>query len=169
MKEFVFLYPIHPYVDAIATSDAPVQALNGLIEERYRQRGFRVSWVMFSDPNNRAEADLSIKAPGIIIYDSDRIIPSGVTFLEAGNKYPDWNSILDQLPVDLKQLIIGGFHQWDCVDQLASAAYMRGLSVTVDEDTTELAFFGADTGYKSTLLERLSQEARANKPWFTQK
>ncbi|MFA5932881.1 MAG: hypothetical protein WCV81_01290 [Microgenomates group bacterium] len=191
MKEFVFLYPIQEYLDGCVGSEAirrregweVCQRFNEIVEARYRQRGFGVSWVMFSDPNEHQLPDFSIKAKEIEIKPEDHILVAGVSFLvhKTLKEYPDPLGILSQLPSNLERLVIGGFHQNDCVDKLGQAVYEKGISTVVDEDTTDVFFismrysltiplirdeFPIEEEVPPTMLYLLKE--RLSKPWFTQ-
>lgn len=147
MREFLFLYPIEPYVDGAFSGQssaedysARVQRLNDTIQARYRQGGFNINWLMFTD-------GLEQLASGVDVQESDRILTCGVSFKThcAEKIYPDEESIINQLPKRINQLIIAGFHLWDCVDKIAEAGHNSGIPTFVDEDLTEL-FFMATKG-----------------------
>lgn len=193
MKEFLFLYPIQEYLNACIGREAIrkqhgwdlCQKFNDIIEARYRQRGFGVNWLMFSNRCGSQNPDLLLLAEEIVIKPQDKILSSEVpfVFMTAFNRYPNPVNILAQLPKDIEELVLGGFHQWDCVDKLAQVAHEQGIPTIVDEDTTEV-FFREDNSYlsiplirdtfpfntdgMSTALIAIARENRSSKPWFTQ-
>jgi hypothetical protein len=55
--------------------------------------------------------------------------------------YPDPEYIFSQLPPEIDNLMIGGFHFDDCVERIAAAAYLKRYGyVWVDEDVTDFFF-----------------------------
>ena len=114
--------------------------LNLTIDQRYRQRGFKINYALFDDK------DVS---PFVSLQTEDRIIKVGITFKEHTTKrddgtykYPDFNELLNKLdPNNILHLRLAGFHLWDCVDKVAKKAYERGIDVLVDEDLTEFFEF----------------------------
>ena len=119
-----------------ANSFRPTYAakLNSCIDWRYRKKGFSIVYAVLDDCNVSDVIDLR---------NDDRIIQVGMdskthrTKKEDGEyPYPNQDHILNQLmPVD--ELVVSGFHMWDCVDKLARRAYEREINTLVDEDLTE--------------------------------
>lgn len=120
-------------------------------------------------------------AEEINIKPTDKILSSGIPFVFMRyHKYPEPAYILSQLPQDLEQLVIGGFHQWDCVDKVAQTAYEKGIPIIVDEDTTEIFFKGGSSKLSTPLIREnftselsgffleYAREVRLKKPWFAQ-
>ena len=144
MKRFLFLYPIYEYVDREITNTPDdlliIERLNEIIDVRYRQLGYQINWLLFSIENNPNIIDLSIIDHRIGIYKTDRIIPAGLSRKRHREyNYPSSRRILAQIDY-ASELVIGGFHQTDCVEKIASTAYNNGTIVTVDEDTTDQFF-----------------------------
>jgi hypothetical protein len=190
MKIFLFLYPISPYFDSCLIDHLKLnknannnfRRINDIIEVRYRQRGYKIFWVMFSKEDNLQEPDLSIVSNYITIDERDIVVAAGVSFNKhiSDKKYPDPKFIFNQIP-EITELIVGGFHQWDCVNKTAKHAYEKGIPVLVDEDTTELFFtrnslFGdmplirekitpEDLGLEGLEIG-LYRKMREGKPWF---
>lgn len=144
MKKFLFLYPIREYTDreiGNAAADAPViRRFNEIIDVRYRRSGYQMNWLLFSAENDASLPDVSLLDPRILMRESDRIIPAGVS-REQHRKfiYPSCGHILSHIK-PVSELVIGGFHQIDCVDKIARAAHRDGIAVMVDEDTTDQFF-----------------------------
>ena len=94
--------------------------------------------------------------------------------------YPTPSSILANV-ADVSVLRVGGFHQWDCVDKIAKAAFEKKIDILVDEDTTEPFLWSGKRGLSTPLIRTdeyldvdewdevfidLARDARKNKPWF---
>jgi len=196
MKAFLFLYPIRKYFEvwlkkhqrAFEENNYDQRRINDIINARYRQREYSIHWLLFSTDEDSKKPDLSMVSDYITICKEDTIIVAGISardyFGESslGLKNPDPSFILAQIP-NLTKLVLGGFHQWDCVNKLAECAYQKGIPVFVDEDTTELFFATtylcgdipliretftlADFGISKNMME-FDRKMRRDKPWFTQ-
>jgi hypothetical protein len=190
MNQYLFLFPIQKYVDAclekgcgFVRNGHRVSELTDVIDARYRVNDYEINWLFFSDNDDSSKPDLSCIANGIVIPPEDRKLVAGVSFERHVNKkiYADCNFVLDQLPFH-RRLVLGGFHQFDCVDKVAKVSYERGIDTFVDEDTTELFFAGRvfyriplvrivwtleELGLKGVLKE-IAKENRASRPWFVQ-
>ncbi len=143
MKKFLFLYPTRTYLDQeilnISKKLSAVKRLNEIIDARYRSSGYQIYWLLCCAKNTPMIPDVSLIDHRINIYGTDIIISSGIREKDIGYIYPSCEGILAQLnPVS--ELVLGGFHQIDCVDRVARAAHHNGLVVTVDEDTTDQLF-----------------------------
>ncbi len=140
-KHFVFMYPIKEYFEQELKGmpqeriEKYTRVLNECIEQRYRNKGFKVSFITFKG------------SPAYIVEvkKEDRIIEVEVDFKThiKYNKYPNENNILNKLG-NVKILRIAGFHLWDCVQRTAEAAYKKGIEVLIDEDITELLVWRMD-------------------------
>ncbi len=162
MKQFLFLYPISEYFNReIADTAADlhiIQRLNEIIDTRYRQSGYRVNWLLFSAVHNASIPNLSLLDRRILMRESDKIFPAGVSREQHRHCiYPPCGNILSQLK-PVSELVIGGFHQIDCVDKIARAAHHDGVTVTVDEDTT-------DQFFKTTRLQCLPPIVRTREEY----
>ena len=156
MKVLVFLYPIKEYVDASLNryrdSETPKEYARykperfcQILDRRYRRKGYKIIWIMFSEKDERSEPDGSQLSEFMSIEAKDEVFANGVTFKDhcSFKLYPDPNHILRCLPDnkdEITDLVIAGFHLNDCIDKLASCAYNQGLPVRVDDDLTELYF-----------------------------
>ncbi len=148
MKYFLLLYPIQPYADVlIGKEELPeikvryAEIYQELIRRRYPD--FRMVCVMFSAPEDLTKPDTSQLWKGFSVNGKDIIGACGVTFGDHCKKriYPKGDKILELCPHPVEELVVGGFHLWDCVDKTARWAYNQGINVLVDEDLTELFFF----------------------------
>ena len=191
MKIFLFLYPIKQYFKSeinnsflFRKKNHDPKRINSIINARYREKGYQMAWLMFSDPNEALRPDISSVSDYVEILKDDIIIVSGVSFEKhlKEKKYPEYVFILAQMP-HTTELVLGGFHQWDCVDKLAEHAYRSKISTRVDEDTTELFFLSTVLKGEIPLIRKkftlkdmginnqwliFAKKARRGKPWFLQ-
>ena len=186
-KQYIFLYPFREYFESMLNfcktfykEGHSVDKLNDIITSRYRSKGYGINWVLFSDENDHEKPDTKGLSGFVAIEKEDRILNAGVSFGKHVSEelYADNDFILNQLPVH-KELVIGGFHQGDCVDKLAARSYSKGIKTFVDEDTTEM-FFWRETFRGIPLIRekwRLGdlvskdlyadiKESRQEKPWL---
>lgn len=204
MKVFLFLYPIREYFEEgivgiamrqFTEKGLRVERLSELVAARYRQTGYSVYWALFSVDGCPLLPDFSRLARQVVVSEWDVFLASGVSFREHVTRevYPDPAIVLSQLPVRVDRLVVGGFHQWDCVDKVARAASESGISTLVDEDTTELFFirtnlfgevplietdadrrrvllrnFENEEDSEDKLMLRIQRDRRKDKPWFFQ-
>lgn len=150
MRAFVFLYPIKPYVDAMWYGRPvdpheyrrQVAQLNHLIAVRYRRLGYKIFWAMFCLPNAESIPDMTLLAPGVRKLVRDPTLVADVSFRAhcKEKKYPSLPNLLMQIPTRPTRLVVGGFHNSDCVEKFAEYAHRQGINTFVDEDTTELFF-----------------------------
>ena len=192
MKEYLFLYPIEEYVDnCIVHRTAGFEKgmygfsyINKLIEVRYRDEGYGINWLLFSLDTDVQKPHLDLVSRYIEIRKEDRILNAGISFERHCKEktYPNPNLVLDHLPQH-KRLVLGGFHQTDCVDRIARTSYERGVDTFIDEDTTDNFFRATSLGIRIPLernrwtlkglgipdnLMKMTREIRKNKPWLTQ-
>ncbi len=179
--------------------------INDIIDARYRQVGYQVMWLMPStkiDPNDSLaarlislystfrgvplddlkEPDLSLLSQDITIHEKDTIITIDLhSYFPRGKErkdHPNLELIIFEKIPKATELVLGGFHQWDCVDKLAQYAHEHGISVLVDEDTTDMFF--SRTSLQGTIPlirknpfrllkpgdSKRAVEERKGKPWF---
>lgn len=196
MKIFLFSYPIRPYCEEGLVGSAlrslhekghDARRLGEIIARRYRGRGYQVWWLCFGLPGTEDIPDLTLLSPYLGWEEADTFISCDVSFHDhvKFEQYPNTERVLDMLPPRLKRLVLGGFHQGDCVEKIARAATKRGIPTLVDEDTTEMFFFRTSLRGQIPLIRPLCQhvrellaeqesdvmrtwilERRRNKPWF---
>lgn len=146
MKQYLFLFPITGYVESairltesiyernFGKRDFPVY-IDKIIETRYRNKGYEISWVFHrKHPDNYTVPYLGETSERLYVRDEDRKISSGTRGALVNPYY-----VLNRLPKHNK-LILGGFHQFACVNDVAKVSYMRGVDTFVDEDTSDLYF-----------------------------
>jgi hypothetical protein len=194
VRVFLFLYPIHEYVEAIMGSrlkgpeGCPQNRINQIINARYRRRGFKVVWVFFGVEGREDVPETERMCQIFTREAEDLVISSGISFNVhvRQRRYPRLRHIFDQLPKPLKEVVVGGFHQWDCVDSIAGYIWKRGIPCQVDEDMTEVCLFRS-TYARTPLIRRRGdstltrlmreertpiiefvREGRKKKPWFEQ-
>lgn len=182
MNHFIFLYPIHQIINyeiknnqyrSENFSKLYSEKLNECIDLRYRQKNFKINYVIFND--TRVSKIINVRK-------EDKIIKAGLDFITHCKKkvYPEQDFIINQLE-DIRQLVVGGFHMWDCVEKFAKRAYEREINVLVDEDLTE--FFAGrlkDSDFKTNTYPTYNPKkncgglfeffinARKERPWLWQ-
>lgn len=190
MNTFLFLYPIAFYFNRLKeiygrmfpNKEYDSSRINEIIDTRYRKENYQIYWLTFCSEKNKKEPDLSILSKDIFISKQDTVITNNIPFNyfynSCGSKRPDLNLIFEQIS-EINNLVLGGFHQWDCVNGLAEYANSENIPVIVDEDTTEV-FFARTIKYGSIPLSRKSpfqiedrrhadtiNLQRAFRPWFS--
>lgn len=152
-KVFLYLYPIKEYITSSLLPDddlydiwnieRPLPILNECIQKRYRDNGFDVIFVLFSDK----------EIYGINNSEEDRTIRTDVSFDELNAtdnegkdkenfipKYAEVSSLLKQVG-EVDYLVVSGFHIQDCVKKVATFAHECGISTLIDIDLTEHFFY----------------------------
>ena len=137
-KVFLYLYPIKDYTKMFLHDDEyydeehlerPLPILNETIEKRYREKGYQVVFVLYSD------RDLY----GIEKKEVDKVIFTDIFFSDSSNRYPSEELLLNQLG-NIDELVVGGYHVLDCVKRVAENALLKGINTLVDLDLTDLFF-----------------------------
>lgn len=200
MKVFIFLYPVKEYINQFLEIDAKnarvhmpgsdlyiknrlevykPRYINDLITARYRNNGFQVAWLFPGCGAGFQTACVSDKSEHVDILPGDLILPS---FVDLG-KHADAKRVLQSLMIDksiIDEVVLGGYHQWDCVDNLASWFHYYGVTVRVDEDLTEFYYRmmrtdGIPLIRKESGLDKLSgylledrRRLTINSPWIEQ-
>lgn len=183
MKNFLVLYPIKEYIDAVCerrqvfNPDYETEWCKDLkecIQLRYESKGFDVNYALFDDtPLHPA------------FNPQNNLIRVGMTFEEHTNpkdgkyKYPDEKKVIQPL-LNSGELVIAGFHLGDCVDRVAKVAHDEGINTLVDEELTELFGYIKELPsfhkerFPSVMpnerwedIERIIQH-RKNRPWLYQ-
>lgn len=171
VKTYLFLYPIREYVNRIL-GDPPsprwtkwgMPELYGrIIDARYRQRGYRIVWLLYSKPDDLRAPDMESADPRFGFCPNDVFLSARLPHvMNIKYFYPSGTRILCQLgPVE--ELVLGGFHQDDCVDRIARVAYRNGIRVSVDEDTTDWLkhYLHASQGEPPALVRTPEEYVRA--------
>lgn len=186
-RQYLFLYPVGEYIDSskngcktFEREGHSVSKLWDMIDNRYRKEGYGINWLLFGVGGDEMKPDTSIVPGYVDIRKGDRILSAGVSFKEHTTKeiYADNDFVLDQLPSH-NRLVLGGFHQGDCVDKIAERSYSRGVDTFIDEDTTELFFWRETFSEVPLVREKWSLkdivpnelykdiiESRKNTPWL---
>ena len=151
-KVFLYLYPIWEYYKSnifqndstydVMERERPFPILNKAIDLRYRQNGYEIYYLLYSD----------MELYGIDVKLGDKVIYSDIGFEDStpynsdGSpkdvfvfKYTDPNYVFDLIG-DFDELVVGGNHAMDCVKRMAEAALSRGISSLVDLDLTDFFF-----------------------------
>jgi len=199
MNHYLFVFPHKAYLDfewkfhkeamLRKAPDVNPAYLNDIIHARYRKKGFTINWLLFGNNHDVWDPALDGVSPWLLIEQGDRVLCAGITYYEMTTS--DFETKLDFAPSPiianlpkLERLVLGGFHQDDCVEKFARAAHDRGIDVHTDEDTTQ--FFFSTTAlygripllrrkpwphaglYKETHLLEEIREFRSTRPWLTQ-
>ncbi len=190
MNQYLFLFPVKEYFEfslkscrSFELEGHKASELVGTINARYRNQGYGINWLHFSLDNYSSRPCLDHVPDFMQIPESDGNLVAGIPFSRHTKEkaYADPDYVLNQLPPH-SRLVLGGFHQWDCVDKIAQRSCERGTDTFVDEDTTEM-FFGRATfvgiplirnswslrelGIMYDLIEE-NRVLRKEKPWFVQ-
>lgn len=189
---FIFLYPIKEYFLSSFQKRANgfqldfVERFNTMIEARYRSKGFRVAWLLFD--SNNGESDEHDGVWGLETKKNDIFLSSGVSFREMtkSSKYANPIHVFSQISEKIEKMVLAGFHAYDCVDKLASYAYLNITTETmIDTDLTEITLmkysfsevpvvrtaftfndiYGSQPEYRVERMEKLIEE----KPWIRQR
>lgn len=155
--------PAHPevrafYLERVSSTFYPAlgrkhvrgrfELINYLLDQ-YREEGYRVTWLHFSrfgKPDVRLHHDL------FRVREDDDIVPAGIAYEDIfyemppvvtdgmiDPRYPDEAGILSRLCPE--EVVIGGFHESDCVQRFRWAAREQGIPASVDSLITDSFFF----------------------------
>ena len=194
MQQYLFLYPLQQYFDRAIRENASFriygykpEKLFAIIDERYRNEGFGIDWLFFGKEGSVETPDRESASSHLVMHPQDRLLTSGITMRDhqterpEGYLYPDPEFILGQLPPH-NRLVLGGFHQADCVDRIAEFSHKKGIPTFVDEDTTDHFFMLGPFHNIPIIRTRWTLDAlgcppeyiqeviedRKNKPWLVQ-
>lgn len=162
-KFALVLYPITPYTDQElrASHRVPLRdrarlrdTFDCALTKRFRQRGWRVVWVLFARDDDVGAPDTSLLSPFFTIHDADAFVVAPVSFAThcREERYPSPQSLLEPLG-KIERLAVCGFHCTDCVDRIARHAHRRGIPVKVHEELTD-RFFALDTWRRTNAQPR---------------
>ncbi len=134
--------------------------INKLIEE-YRGQDHRVYWGVFSDPKNKSKVGPKSISDIFEVREEDKTLPVGVTAEELIHdyKYPNEQYILNQMP-NLSSLVLGGFHETDCVSRIAVQAGKIGIPTKIDRFLTEHFFWTMLETFDHDLFAKLIKEGK---------
>ena len=129
-KVFILLFPQKEY---LGTFQNCTTLFNECIRKRYLDHGYAFYVVKYKN------SDL-----GIVTETPTQTFDADITFEASSPKtlkdwrYADFKFISENLPIeDCSQIVIGGFHCYDCVEKLANEIYSLNKNVLVDTDLTE--------------------------------
>lgn len=171
VKTYLFLYTIRAYVNRIL-GDPPdpwwvkwgmPELYSRIIDARYRQRGYRIVWLLYSKPDDLSAPDMEPADSRFGFCPTDVFLSAGLPHaMNIKYFYPSGLRIVRQLG-SVKELVLGGFHQDDCVDRIARVAHRSGMRVIVDEDTTDYLkhYLHASRGKPPALVRTPEEYMRA--------
>lgn len=129
-KVFILLFPQKEY---LGTRQNNTFLFNECIKERYISKGYEFFVVKFKG------SDL-----GIISLTPNQIIDADISFEQSSPvtsknwRYANFNIIANQLNINnYEQVVLGGFHCFDCVEKLADEIFHLNNNILVDTDLTE--------------------------------
>ena len=132
-KVFILLFPQKEYLD----EKIDIQLFNDCIKQRYLDNNYDFIVVRYRG------SDL-----GIVGINPTYVINADISFKESSPyitkdwKYADFEYIANQTPIkNYNQIVIGGFHCFDCVEKLASQIYKTTKNVIIDSDLTEMFWY----------------------------
>lgn len=133
-KLFVLLFPQIAYLGKEWNEQ---ELYNQCIGQRYLQNGYEFAVASFKSPKN----EMSLPP-------AHRVVEANITFEQSSPYFtknwmtPNFKALAHKLnPQKYSQIIVGGFHCYDCVKKFAMEIYKLNNNVIVDTDLTEL-FFG---------------------------
>lgn len=131
MKKVIIL--LFPQKEYLGTRNEDTILFNECIKQRYINKGYELFVVKYKN------SDL-----GFISLSPNKIIEADISFeqssptTEKNWRYANFNLIAKNLQINnYKQVVIGGFHCFDCVEKLANEIYKLNKNVLVDTDITE--------------------------------
>lgn len=129
-KVFVLLFPQKEY---LGTRKRNISLFNDCIKQRYIDNGYMFFVVKYKG------SDL-----GFATLTPNQIVDADITFDHSSSnttknwRYANFNLIAKQLKIEnYKQVVVGGFHCFDCVEKLANEIYKLNSNVLIDTDLTE--------------------------------
>jgi hypothetical protein len=140
------MYPIQHYFDRETNwpynqSEArmAVEYYNSLLYTRYFN--FEKIFVTFDDENGLPDKSLFWK--GLRIDPDVLVISATIKFddLDTHCIYPNPANIIKQIPDVIDNIVVSGFHYWDCVDRVANYLYKNSYDVQSDPDLSEFFFY----------------------------
>ena len=134
-KAFILLFPQKEYLG----EETDIQLFNDCIKQRYLNNNYDFIVVRYRG------SDL-----GIVGIKPTYVIDANISFKESSPyttkdwKYADFEYIANQVPIkNYNQIVIGGFHCFDCVEKLASQIYKTTKNVIIDSDLTEMFWYAS--------------------------
>ena len=129
-KVFILLFPQKEY---LGTRQNNTFLFNECIKERYISKGYEFFVVKFKG------SDL-----GIISLTPNRIIEADISFEQSSPvtskdwRYANFKTIANQLNINnYEQVVLGGFHCFDCVEKFANEIVHLNNNILIDTDLTE--------------------------------
>ena len=129
-KMFVVLFPQEEYV---GRDKGYIPHFNGCIKRRYQEKGYEVCAVNYID------SDGFVKLPKIKRVDADISFKQSSPYFTEFPKVPDFRKIAGDLKVEgYDEVVVGGYHCFDCVQKLAMEIYALNPNVMIDTELTEM-------------------------------
>ena len=132
-KIFVLLFPQQEYLEE---RNDP-KFFNNCIQKRYLEKGYEFYVAKYKD------SDL-----GFVSLTPNKIIEANITFKESTPyftqnwQYANFKDLAQKLNLSGNDnVVVGGFHCYDCVEKFAKEIYSLNQNTMIDSDLTEL-FWG---------------------------
>ena len=130
--------------------------VNNLLDV-YRENG-KVYWLCFARGRNKSLPKSGDISSLYEVHPRDEILSAGVTYEELNFQrpavYPDAQFVLGSIP-HLDELMLGGFHEDDCVRRFHLAACNAGVKCQIDSWLTEQGLFGLARSLDHDLYAKL--------------
>ncbi len=130
---FILLFPQKEYVTGYFTEE-DISLFNDCIKKRYIDKGYDFCIATFKNSNM-----------GIVSLKPHIIVNANITFEESSPytcknwQYADFKNLAEKVDVDkYANIVVGGFHCYDCVEKFANEIYAVNKNVIVDTDLTEM-------------------------------
>lgn len=122
---------LFPEEEFLGTRKGCIPLFNECIEKRYLKNNYELVVVRYKGYRTDYTG-------GIVQIPAEKIITANITSLEQLNKNADFANIAKEITKNqYEQIVIGGFHCFDCVKKLAMEVYKVNPNILIDTDLTE--------------------------------
>lgn len=122
---------LFPEWEFLGTRQSCIPLYNKCIQNRYLNNGYELVVIRYSGYRNNYTG-------GIVKIPAQRIIDADITFAEQQTKYADFEKLAKEIArKDYNQIVVSGFHCFDCVEKLAKEVFKLNQNVLVDTDLTD--------------------------------
>ena len=144
---------LFPELDFLGTRKSCFMLFNECIKKRYLNLGYKLIVVRYKGYRENFTG-------GIINIPVDKIIDADITSNEQLKKYADFEKLAHEIAkLNHEQIVIGGFHCFDCVEKLAKEVYKLNKNVLIDSDLTEKFDF-VSRYYKNWEIDKFKPELK---------
>ncbi len=120
--------------------DRRFRLINELIDE-YREGGFAVNWALFGQREDVSVCDESRISPIFDIKSGDRKLSVEISYFDhtRNHVYPNGLEVVRGMG-EMEELVVGGFHESDCVPRIVEVARKLGIKASSDWAITDRFF-----------------------------